>query len=408
MLPVATKYEEQDMDALVSIIIPVYNLEKYLKKCVDSVLIQSHRNIEIILVDDGSKDESGSVCDYYAGIDSRVKVIHKKNGGLVSARKAGLAISEGKYIVPLDADDWIEADMLMSMIAVMEEKKIEFAQCGIMWEYSDGTSADADDLIMEGEYDLTQKDSILYKNLFTKETDPSINGMRLNICSCICKRELMLKAQSLIDDNLANGEDDACFFAAMLQTEKFYKFDHAYYHSMVRGGSMSRCRQMFDMKQVFIIEDIVRPILNVHKFAEVLEPMFNRYLFNLFNSYSKWFWKFGYDRLYLFDYGNLPQEAKIVIYGAGVVGQSYYLCLSDKYNVVAWIDKEKDFAQGQKIDRVEIVKNISYDYIVIAVKAKKIAEEIRQGLIKLGVRDEKIIWQQPKVSGWAFYASDSN
>lgn len=396
------------MDALVSIVIPVYNLEAYLKKCIDSARNQSYKNVEIILVDDGATDGSGRICDYYAGIDSRVRVIHKENGGLVSARKAGLAISKGKYIVPLDADDWIEADMLMSMIAVMEEKRVGFAQCGLLWEYSDGTCSDANDVLMEGEYDLTQEESKLYKNLFTRETDLAVNGMRLNICSCIFKRELMLKAQGLIDDNLANGEDDACFFAAMLQTEKFYKFEHAYYHSMVRGGSMSRSRQMFDMKQVFIIEDIVRPILNVHKFSEVLEPMFNRYLFNLFNSYSKWFWKFGYDRLYLFDYDNLPQEAKIVIYGAGVVGQSYYLCLSDKYNVVAWIDKEKDLAQGQKIDRVEILKSISYDCIVIAVKEKKTAQEISNGLIQLGVKDEQIIWQKPKVSSWAFYASDNN
>ena len=100
--------------------------------------------------------------------------------------------------------------------------------------------------------------------------------------------------------------------------------------------------------------------------------------------------------------------AKIVIYGAGVVGQSYYLCLSDKYNVVAWIDKEKDFAQGQKIDRVEILKSISYDCIVIAVKEKKTAQEISNGLIQLGVKDEQIIWQKPKVSSWAFYASDNN
>lgn len=396
------------MDALVSIVIPVYNLKTYLKKCIDSARNQSYRNVEIILVDDGSTDGSGSICDYYAGIDSRIRVIHKENGGLVSARKAGLAISDGKYIVPLDADDWIEADMLMSMIAVMEREKVEFAQCGLLWEYSDGTSSDANDLLMEGEYDLTQKESTIYRNLFIRETDLFVNGMRLNICSCIFKRELMLKAQGLIDDNLANGEDDACFFAAMLQTEKFYKFEHAYYHSMVRGGSMSRSRQMFDMKQVFVIENIVRPVLKRHKFAEALEPMFNRYLFNLFNSYSKWFWKVGFDRLYLFDSEKLSHEAKIVIYGAGVVGQSYYLCLSNKCDVVAWIDKEKKFAHGRKIDRIEALKNVSYDYIVIAVKEKKTAQEIRNRLIKFGVKDEQIIWQEPKASMWAFYASDRN
>ncbi len=404
--PIVTKYEGNDMDALVSIVIPVYNLEKYLKKCIDSAINQSYINIEIILVDDGSTDESGRICDYYAGVDSRVKVIHKKNGGLVSTRKEGLASSKGKYIVPLDADDWIESDMLRSMIKIMDKNKIELAQCGLQWEYSDGTSIDANDLLPEGEYDLTQKESRLYKNLFTKEADLAVNGMRLNICSCIFEKELMIKAQGLIDDNLANGEDDACFFAAILQAKKFYKFKHAYYHSLVRHGSMSRNQQMFDVKQVFIIEDIVRPILNRHKFSEVLKPMFNRYLFNLFNMYSQWSWKVGYDRLYLFDSEKIPAKTKIVIYGAGVVGQSYYLWLSDKYNVVAWIDKKKNFVHGQKIDRVEVLKNISYDYIFIAVKGKKTVEEIRQQLIQLGVDAGQIIWHEPKVSKWAFYISD--
>lgn len=394
------------MGALTSIIIPIYNLEDYVEKCIESALKQSYKNIEIILVDDGSTDKSGSICDYYGNIDNRVRVVHKENGGLVSARKAGLEISCGEYIVPLDADDWIEPAMVESMVSIMERGHIDFAQCSIVWEYINGKNEDSNDVLKEGEYDLSKYDNELYENLFIKRRDVSLNGARLNICSCIFSRELMLRSQNLINNTLVNGEDDACFFIAMLQTSKFYKFRHAYYHSLVRGNSMSHAQKMFDVNQVFIIESLVRPVLNRHPFFELLEPMFNRYLLNLFNIYAIHYWKIGYDKLYLFDSDILPSGAKIVIYGAGVVGQSYYLLLSKSYNIVGWIDEKKQHVNDINIDKVEAIKKFSYDYVILAIKDEKIAKEMRQRLIGLGVNTKQIIWNIPRVSSWAFYVSD--
>lgn len=97
----------QDKTKLVSIIIPVYNAKIYLKKCLNSLINQTYRNIEILLIDDGSSDESLSVCQRYAEIDSRVKVVHKKNGGVSSARNLGLKHVSGKYVCFVDADDWM-------------------------------------------------------------------------------------------------------------------------------------------------------------------------------------------------------------------------------------------------------------------------------------------------------------
>ncbi|MEO2075951.1 MAG: glycosyltransferase [Bacillus sp. (in: firmicutes)] len=99
----------------VSVIIPLYNVENYIEKCVDSVLSQSLKNIEVILVDDGSPDNCGLIAEKYSKVDNRVKVIHKENGGLSSARNAGLDIAIGEYIAFVDSDDWIEADMLETM-----------------------------------------------------------------------------------------------------------------------------------------------------------------------------------------------------------------------------------------------------------------------------------------------------
>ena len=95
----------------ISIIVPVYNVEKYLEKCIDSILNQSYQNLEIILIDDGSTDNSGSICDEYKKKDQRVQVIHQKNQGQSSARNAGLNIAKGSYIGFVDSDDWIEQNM---------------------------------------------------------------------------------------------------------------------------------------------------------------------------------------------------------------------------------------------------------------------------------------------------------
>ena len=100
----------------VSIIVPVYNIENYIRVCVESILAQTYASLELILVDDGSKDNSGILCDEYAVIDPRVKVIHKENGGVSSARNAGLRQAKGDWIMHVDGDDWIEPDMIESLI----------------------------------------------------------------------------------------------------------------------------------------------------------------------------------------------------------------------------------------------------------------------------------------------------
>lgn len=102
--------------ALISVIVPVYNVEVYLSRCIESIINQTYQKLEIILVNDGSKDRSGIICDDYKTIDSRIKVIHKKNGGLSDARNAGLEIAKGAYISFIDSDDWIELNMIEKLL----------------------------------------------------------------------------------------------------------------------------------------------------------------------------------------------------------------------------------------------------------------------------------------------------
>lgn len=105
----------------VSIILPIYNVEKYLEKCVNSVINQTYQNIEIILVDDGSKDSSGRICDELVESDNRIKVIHKKNGGLASARNAGYEVATGEYLMYIDSDDVIKNDIAEKCVSAMEK-----------------------------------------------------------------------------------------------------------------------------------------------------------------------------------------------------------------------------------------------------------------------------------------------
>ena len=112
------------MKSLVSVIVPIYKVEKYLNKCVDSIINQSYKNLEIILVD-GSPDKCGEICDKYAEKDSRVKVIHKENGGLSDARNAGIDIAKGDYLLFVDSDDWINRYMIENLVLFATNKNLD-------------------------------------------------------------------------------------------------------------------------------------------------------------------------------------------------------------------------------------------------------------------------------------------
>lgn len=127
------------MKELISVIVPIYNVEKYLRKCVDSLINQTYKNLEIILVDDGSPDNCPKICDEYAKQDSRIKVIHKENGGLSDARNAGMNIATGEYISFIDSDDWIKSEMIEEMYNRMIEDNSDLVSSGVLWVDVDGT-----------------------------------------------------------------------------------------------------------------------------------------------------------------------------------------------------------------------------------------------------------------------------
>ena len=125
---------------LISVIVPIYKVEAYLIRCVESIVNQTYQNLEIIFVDDGSPDNCSKVCDEWSIKDSRIKVIHKKNGGLSDARNAGMKIATGKYISFIDSDDYVALDFFETLLSVMEKENSDIAECNVVKFYEDGRS----------------------------------------------------------------------------------------------------------------------------------------------------------------------------------------------------------------------------------------------------------------------------
>ena len=122
-------------DQLVSIIIPIYGVEIYLKKCIESVLNQSYSNLQIILVNDGSKDNCAEICDYYSKLDPRIIIIHKENEGLVNARKSGLSVAQGEFVTFIDGDDWVGENFIYNLVQPAIKYNTDFTIAGYLREF---------------------------------------------------------------------------------------------------------------------------------------------------------------------------------------------------------------------------------------------------------------------------------
>lgn len=149
------------MNPLISVIVPIYNVEKYLARCVDSIVNQTYKNLEIILVDDGSPDRCPQMCDDYAEKDSRIKVVHKKNGGLSDARNAGMVVATGEYISFIDSDDYVSDDFFECLLDVMNKENSDIAECSVVKFYEDNRFDEFSDDLSVKTYDTQDAMSAL-------------------------------------------------------------------------------------------------------------------------------------------------------------------------------------------------------------------------------------------------------
>ena len=180
---------------LISVIVPVYKVEKYLPACVESILAQTHKDLEIILVDDGSPDGCGAMCDSYAEQDSRIRVIHKENGGLSDARNAGLAVCRGDYIGFVDSDDYIAPDMYETLAAFAEKENLDVAMCGVNRVWSDHVEESGDFLTMV----LTEPDDMIYQ-LFVNPNNFSTPAVWCRIYRASRYKDLLFEKGRYMED----------------------------------------------------------------------------------------------------------------------------------------------------------------------------------------------------------------
>ena len=228
--------EKESSDDLVSIIIPVYNVENYLDKCVDSVILQTYKNIEIILVDDGSDDQCPQICEQHAGQDRRIKIIHKKNGGADSARKAGMLAATGKYVGYVDGDDWIEPEMFEKLYGAMTENNADIVLCG---HYIDtgNKSKEAYSDVPGGYYgkeqliDRIYPEMIVGREFFDWKIYPALWDK-------LFRREHIVQYQMKVDGRLRMGEDAACTYPALLNADSIYILHECLYHYRQTTTSM--------------------------------------------------------------------------------------------------------------------------------------------------------------------------
>ena len=154
----------------ISVIVPVFRVEKYLSRCVDSILGQTYKNIEVILVDDGSDDACPSICDHYAELDKRIRVVHRENGGLSAARNSGIAVSTGDIISLVDSDDYINMNMFADMMKELVEKDADIVMCDYKYAYIDGVDDQIKDQSRNAVITVTDGRSAQYKVAESYET----------------------------------------------------------------------------------------------------------------------------------------------------------------------------------------------------------------------------------------------
>lgn len=219
----------------VSVIVPVYNTVKYLKQCVNSLIEQTYRNLEILLVDDGSTDDSGALCDWFANKYSQIRVLHKENGGLVSAWKYGVEHSTGEYLCFADSDDWVEPEMIAEMIRQVTGTVWEIVCSDYVIERDNGTSEAVYQGLAPGEYD---REALLKKVL------PGVLGhehryVTVSRCMKLISRELIFNNMHYSDPAIRMGEDLSIILPALLDCERLVIMDHkTYYHYRYVTASM--------------------------------------------------------------------------------------------------------------------------------------------------------------------------
>lgn len=252
-----------------SVIVPVYKVEEYLSKCIESVLSQSFCDFELILVDDGSPDSCPEICDEYKEKDERIKVIHKPNGGLASARRAGIRQAQGEYVFNLDSDDLIEKDTLECAYNLIKETNCEIVSFAYRWVKNGKTVKITNDCLDEGLYSEKDIEKHIYPKLLM---DKNMEHVSYYLSGKAVKREFLTPHQLNVSEKISLGEDLCCVVPCYLNAKSVYISKKEAYLYTVRETSLSK---KFNTQQICLIENVINEISknDTHKAVDFDEQL---------------------------------------------------------------------------------------------------------------------------------------
>lgn len=221
---------------LFSVVVPIYNVEPYIRQCLDSIAKQDFTDFEVILVDDGSPDKCPDICDEFAANDSRFKVIHKENGGLVSARKAGVQSASGDYVIYVDSDDWINQGYFAKAAEIISEYKPDVITFDLNY-VSENDEALSSEPYDKGFYEKKDIEEKIFPMLILS---PDMKHAHYFTFAKAYKREFVSKIQGEVDNRINMGEDVCITVPSMIYAETVYVSDFIAYNVNVHDSSMSR------------------------------------------------------------------------------------------------------------------------------------------------------------------------
>lgn len=373
------------MERLISVIVPVYNVEKYLRQCIESILAQTYKDMEIILIDDGSTDSCGQTCDEYALADKRIVVVHRANKGLVSARKEGLRLSHGEYITYVDGDDWIDTNAYEKMMARISEDGTDMAVYGhfentgnsqkVFYHKVDDKKYNKNNLMKD-----VYPSMIAGESFFDWQVFPSVWDMLL-------RKELLEKAQYDVCDDIDMGEDAACKYPCLLMADSVSFVHEAYYHYRQNQGSMIKTAKApeVEKRKLRLLYSSVLERLEKLDEGYNLKRQWQSYMLSLMIPRADGLVENMREAEYLFPYREISRNARIAIYGAGTYGQRLYKFIKETgfCQVVAWFDMNYEYLNslGLEVRSPETIADIDCDGVLIANMSANSRKAIREFIL---------------------------
>lgn len=379
---------------LISVIVPIYKIDQYLGICIESILNQTYNNLEIILVDDGSPDRCPEICDLYARKDSRIKVIHKQNGGLVSARKAGILASRGVYIGYVDGDDWVGPGFYHALYSSISESGADVAIAGFSRDLFT-SKKNILNAVSSGVYEGKSLDAV--KKIMISYGDFFCHGITTYLWNKLFRRKVILQHQLNIDERITIGEDAATTYNAIMDSKKIVITDNCAYHYRQREDSMLKSTLKYEEEylKVKYLHDYMVKTFSVWPEEYHLKQQTNDFILSTYIIRSGGTLGDNNPELANFPFTANFAGKSVIVYGSGTFGQQFVKRLrkEGKCRLVAWVDE--DYWEYRRccmdVDPIKKVCSLNFDYIIVANLNPNVIARMKQTLLDYGVEECKTV-----------------